>query len=310
MTRVAVAGVVTVRLAHQVDTFPVPYIASQHRTGGLSVRLSGVGWTAATTLKSLGRQVTFATYVGADALGALAVQGLRSHGWYGPATLVCDEHPRSLILYDREGKRAGTTDLRTLSTLRYPPELFGSLLDKRQHEMAILTSTPFTQELIEVALARRMPIATDMQRIADIGYPPKQDWMRAATILACSHEALPDGPVAWIHAAWRRFATPLALVGCGPGGALLGIGDRREIWHIPATTPRGVRYTNGAGDTLLAAFVHHRLALDNPVAALRYAVLTAGWRIGGSPDEQFTLSATELDALGHRHGLPAARRER
>lgn len=310
MTHVVVAGVVNVRLAHAVESFPVPYVSGQHCRGGLSVRLSGVGWTGATTLQALGTKVTFATYVGADALGTLAVQGLRQRGWYGPATLVCEEQPRSLILYDQAGSRSGRTDLRSVPTLRYPPELFGSLLDKERCEVALVNSTAFTQSLIEVVVARRVPIATDLHRIADIAYPPKQDWMRAATVMSCSHENLPHGPREWIEALWRRFATPIALVGCGPDGALLGVRRARAIWHIAASTPRGVHYTSGAGDTLLAAFVHHQQALGDPVLAARYAVLAAGWKVGGNPDEEFRLSAAELAALREQHGLPLARRLR
>jgi acarbose 7IV-phosphotransferase len=307
MTRIALAGVVNVRLAHAVESFPVPFVSSQHRRGGLSVRLSGTGWTGSTTLRALGSEVTFATYVGADELGTLAVQGLRSRGWYGPWTLVCSEQPRSLVLYDRAGTRSGTTDLRSVAALRYPPELFDSLLDRVRPEIAMLNSTEFTRALVEVAVDRRVPIATDLHRIRDIGFPPKQDWMRAAAIIACSHENLPNGPRAWIESLWRRFATPVALVGCGPGGAVIGVREDRTIWHVPAATPRGVRYTSGAGDTLLAAFVHHHQVLGDPVRAARYAVLAAGWKVGGTPDEEFGLSDAELAALAGVHGLPPAR---
>lgn len=309
MTRVVVAGVVSVRLAHAVGSFPVPYVSAQHCTGGLSMRLAGTGWTGATTLQALGSEVIFATYVGADALGTLAVQGLRGRDWYGPATLVCDEQPRSLVLYDRDGSRAGSTDLRSLHGLRYPPEVFDSLLDE-PCDVAMLNSTAFTRSLIDVAVRRGVPIATDLHRIADICYPPKQDWMRAATVMSCSHENLPYGPREWIEAVWRRFGTPITLVGCGSDGALVGVRDGRAIWHVAGSTPRGVRYTSGAGDTLLAAFVHHHQALGDPVLAARHAVLAAGWKVGGSPDDEFRLSAADLAAIGEEHGKPAVRRLR
>jgi sugar/nucleoside kinase (ribokinase family) len=100
------------------------------------------------------------------------------------------------------------------------------------------------------------------------------------------------------------------LVGCGSEGALVGVHEARAIWHVAPSTPRGVYYTSGAGDTLLAAFVHHHLALGDPVLAARYAVLAAGWNVGGTPDEEFRLSAAELVALGEKHGRPAVRRLR
>jgi sugar/nucleoside kinase (ribokinase family) len=58
-----------------------------------------------------------------------------------------------------------------------------------------------------------------------------------------------------------------------------------------------VRYLSGAGDTLLAGFVHHYVRSD-PVTAARSAVLAAGWKVGGHPDEEFALTAAELAGLG------------
>jgi sugar/nucleoside kinase (ribokinase family) len=307
MSRVAVAGVVNVRLAHAVERFPVPFASSQHRLGALSVRLSGTGWTNATTLRALGSEVVFATYVGSDALGLVATHGLRARGWYGATTLVCEEQPRALVLYDLDGARAGTTDLRSVRHLSYPPEVFAAALDEWRPDVAMLNCTQFTEPLLAVAIAREVPIATDVHRVTDANTPGKQEWMRSATILACSHEQLPHGPYAWIEAVWRRFGTPLTLVGCGPEGALVGVGTDRAVWHVGPATPRGVRYTSGAGDTLLAAFVHHD-ALADPVMAARYAVLAAGWKVGGGPEEEFALSGAELAGLGDAHGLPVARR--
>jgi acarbose 7IV-phosphotransferase len=307
---ITVAGVVNVRLAHAVDSFPVPLVSGQHRTNGLSVRLSGTGWTGATTLRALGAAVTFATYVGSDPLGFLATEGLRRRGWYGPATQVCAEQPRALVLYDRFGTRANTTDLRTLPTLRYPPELFGQLLDETGCEMAMVNSTGFTRSLVEVVVERKVPLATDLHRSTDLTAAHKQDWIRAASILSCSHERLPHGPCAWIDEAWRRFSTPLVLVGCAGDGAVLGVYRDRSLWRIEPATPRGVRYTSGAGDTLLAAFVHRYHALGDPVLAARQAVLTAGWKVGAPPDEEVALSMAGLTALENMHGLPLARRLR
>jgi sugar/nucleoside kinase (ribokinase family) len=310
MTRVFVAGVVNVRLTRQVPSFPVPLVSSQVVTGGLGVRLAGAGWTAATVLHALGADVRLATYVGADPLGLLVEHGLRTRGWYDRGIQVCAEQPRALTLYDAAGTRCGTTDLRAMWDLRYPAGLFGSLLDEQGTEVVLMASVGFTRPLIEVTVERRVPIATDMQCVISADYPRKQDWLRAATIVSCSHERLRGGPSAWIEALWRRFATPVALVGCGADGALVAVHDGRRIWHVAAATPRGVRFVGGAGDTMLATFVHRYFEHGEPVAALRDAVLAAGWLVGGGPDYEFDLSAGRLAELGARHGLPDVRRIR
>jgi sugar/nucleoside kinase (ribokinase family) len=310
MATVAVAGVVNVRLAHAVDAFPVPWISGQRRPGGLSVRPSGSGWTVATTLQALGTAVYLATYVGSDPLGLVAAQGLRARGWSGPGVLSCESQPRALVLYDQNGRRSGTTDLRSTPQLRYPAERFAALLDSQHCELAVLTNIGFTLPLIAVAAQRGLAIATDLHQIEDIEHRHNQPWMRAAHVLACSHERLPHGPRDWVEAMWRRYGTPMVLVGCGRAGAVIGIRACRGIWRVASSTPRGVRYTGGAGDTLLGAFVHHLLACGDPVVAARYAVLAAGWKVGGHPDEEFDLSHIQVAELAAVHGLPTLTRLR
>jgi sugar/nucleoside kinase (ribokinase family) len=71
-----------------------------------------------------------------------------------------------------------------------------------------------------------------------------------------------------------------------------------------------VGFTGGAGDTLLAAFVHQYITRVDPVAAARFAVLAAGWKVGGPPDKEYGLSGSELAELAQTHGLPGAHRLR
>jgi sugar/nucleoside kinase (ribokinase family) len=310
MTRVLVTGVVSVRATQQVAAFPVPLVSSQVVEGGLTVRLAGGGWTAAVAARALGADVRLATYVGADSLGLMAEHELRARGWYDRGIQVCGSQPRSLVLYDDAGTRCGTSDLRAAWDLRYPADVFGSLLDEQGTDVVLMASVGFTRPLIDVALARRLPIATDLQCVQRADYPRKQDWLRAAMIVSCSHERLRDGPLGWIEALWRRFATPVVLVGCSADGALVATYEDRRIWHVGASVPRGVRFVDGAGDAMLAAFTHQYFEHGQHVTALRYAVLAAGWLIGGGPEDEFDLTAGQLVELGTRQGLPAVRRVR
>jgi sugar/nucleoside kinase (ribokinase family) len=307
MTRVVVAGVVNIRSALAVDRFPVLFASSRRRPEAISVRLSGSGFVVARTLQDLGADVTFATYVGTDALGILAVNGLRDAGLYGPGVLVSGIQPRSVVLYDRHGARASTTDLRTAPSLRYPPDVFEAIA-RDGCDLAVLTNIGFTRPLIQSAVDMGIPIATDLHVVADIGKPHNQDWMRAAHILACSHEELPVTAEEWVRELWSRYGTEISLIGCGDQGAVLGI--RGSAWRIQAVAPRGVRYTSGAGDTLLGSFVRHYLSGDDPVLAARHAVLAAGWRIGRSPDDLEDLSSAMLTRLVTDHGLPEVSRLR
>ena len=306
MSRVVVAGVISVCTALSVDSFPVRYEPNARRPGGIEMRLASVGWTITRTLQSLGGDVTFATYVGSDSLGQLAMHELRAYGLYGPATQVCASQPRTVVLYDGTGLRAGIRDLRLDPELAYPRDVFAATL--AGCDLAVLTNTRFTRDLIPVTAEHGVPIATDVHLVSDIDTGPHRDWLWAANILACSHERLPMAPEAWIRELWRRVGTDVVLVGCGWGGAVLGVRASRQIWHAVQATPRGVRYTSGAGDTLLAAFVADYVRRGDPLAALRQAVLVAGWKVGGGPDEGPGIGSTSIAELGAAYGLPEVRR--
>lgn len=310
MSRVVVAGVVNVRVARACETFPVPFAPSTFDPDGISIRLSGTGWTVARTLQRLGTEVTFATYVGADELGQFAVQGVARRGLYGPTTLVCGSQPRAMVLYDRSGRRASATDLRSTPDLRYPVGLFESALNASPCAAVVLTNIGFTRPLIGVAQRHGIPIATDLHLVESVDSEYNRDWMAAARVLACSHERLPDSPESWVRQLWQRFGTELVLVGCGADGAVVGVRPARRIWRVPACTPRGLRYTSGAGDTLLASFVHHWVASGDALTAVRHAVLTAGWKVGASPDDDPGVPGARLAELIRRIGLPSAVRLR
>lgn len=295
MGRVVVAGVVSVRVAQPVPRFPVPFAASRKLTGRISVRLASSGWTIARTIQSLGTAVDFATYVGDDPLGAVAVRGLRATGLYGPATLTCPDQPRSVVLYDAAGRVAGARDLCDVAQLRYPIEVFDRTLPC---DLAVLTNIAFTRPLLDAASKRGVPIATDVHLATEVAHSPYPDWLRAAGIVACSHAALTGSAERWINELWQHHGTELALVGCAGDGALLGVRRTRRIWWVPGVTPRGVSYPGGAGDTLLGAFAHYLVDSGDPVAALRRAVLVSGWKVGGNADEEAGVTPDLLAGLG------------
>jgi sugar/nucleoside kinase (ribokinase family) len=302
MSRIAVAGALTICVTRPVERFPVPLAVGRVDNGGLTVAPAGTGWRVTRTAQALGDEVVFATYVGRDPLGALAIGALRGHGLYGPTTLRCTTQPRTVVLYDPDGNRCGVSDLRSTPRLRYPADRFDAAT--AGFDFAVLTNIEFTRSLIPLAVERGLPFATDLHVINSIDSDHNRPWMAQAHVLACSHEELPCSARDWIGQVWQRFGTPVVLVGCGADGAVVGVRDSGAIWQVRPSTPRGVRYQSGAGDTLLGSFVHHYVASGDAVSAARHAVLTAGWFIGAAPQRTRTVSAALLARLRTKHGLP------
>ncbi|MBM7770662.1 sugar/nucleoside kinase (ribokinase family) [Actinokineospora baliensis] len=307
--RIVVAGVVNIAASCLVPAFPVPLISSRRLPNGLHVQVSGSGYNVATTAASLGSEVEFATYVGTDLLGLAVAQGLRDQGLYGPGVQVCAEQPMAMVLFDEAGTRSSTSDLQDTPRLSYPAEVFAGLLGARC-DLAVLCNIAFTKPLVPIAVERRVPFITDLHVVDTVDSRYNREWMAAAHVLVCSHESLPVEPLAWVEEMWKAHRTPVVIVGCGADGAVVGVREQRRVWQVAPVTPRGVRYQSGAGDTLVGSFAHHYSSSGDAVAAVRAAVLSAGWAVGAEPGSVQAPDAVVQEELVAMVGLPAVRRLR
>jgi len=297
---IVVAGVTNLQFSVPVDAFPVAYSPvryPQHQTG---VRVAGVGYNVAAGLAALGGGVRLATFTGGDLLGGAVELELRARGLHGPWVVAGQETPRSVVLHEPGGERMICTDLRGLPQAVYPPGLFAEALQGA--DWAVITNIGFARPLLAVARDVGVPVAADVQVIDDLDDEYNRDWMAAAQVLFCSHERLPVPPRAWVSMVQERYRTPVVVVGCGAGGALLGVRDSGVIRHVPAVAPRGVTNTAGAGDALAAAFMHVYAETGDPHEAIEQAIVFAGYAVGGEPgDKAFPFLDIDLDFLtGHR----------
>jgi hypothetical protein len=160
-------------------------------------------------------------------------------------------------------------------------------------ELAVITNIGFARPVLAVAAEHAVPVAADVQAVDALDDAYNADWMRAATVLFCSHERLPCSPEDWITGVWDRYGCEL-LVDWSPGGAVLGVRDGREVHRVPAAAPRGVVNTVGAGDALAAAFLYVLTRTGDPHLALEQAVLFAGNRVGATAGEDGWLTGHEL----------------
>jgi sugar/nucleoside kinase (ribokinase family) len=289
---IVVAGVTNLQFSVPVDGFPLGYVPVRYPQGQTGVRVAGVGYNVAAALTALGSEVRLATFAGGDLLGGAVESELRARGLYGPWVAGGQETPRSVVLHEPRGERMICTDLRGLPEAVYPPGVFAAALDGADY--AVITNIGFARPLLAVARDAGVPVAADVQAVGDLADDYNRDWMTAARVLFCSHERLPVPPQAWIAMVQQRYQTPVVVVGCGAGGALLGVRETGELRHVPAVAPRGVTSTAGAGDALAAALMHVYAATGDPYAAITQAVVFAGYAVGAEPDGSAFLSGSQL----------------
>jgi ribokinase len=295
LARLLVSGLINVETTVRIDGFPLSYAPVRYPFFGVNTTVSGVGYNLAKALHTLGDEIVLVSMVGRDALAAFVTDALKS-AQIDPARVIplLRETPCSVILYDQDGQRAINVDLKDIQEAIYPTVHFDTALT--DSAIAILCNINFSRRFLDRARRAGVPIATDVHAIGSLDDDYNRDFMSAATILAQSHEYLPVSPENWVHGLWDRYGTPIAIVGLGHQGALLGVRDHNFIERIPPVFTRPVMNTIGAGDALFAAFLHFYAKTNDPYNALQRAQVFASYKIGESGGASGFLTETEVDS--------------
>ncbi len=297
-SKVVVAGVASLAVHLAVEEFPVEY-APVSQPLWVASGTGGTGAQVGAILRALGDEVTLCTVVGRDAAGALVRAQLREYGLDGPGVIEGPTSSQSVVLVAGDGRRIVYPHLMAINAIEYPRATFADAV--RGADLAVLTNTDFVRELLPNAVLQGVPIAVDVNVIADIDERYYQPWLEVADIIFCSHERLPCVAPQWIGRIMRKYpGAAIAAVGCGGDGSVLGLRDGRLV-SANAVAPLGVSNTSSAGDSLFGAFLHGWLATGNPVEALSDAVVFAGWRIGHRDPTGVLLTERELIGLRLRY---------
>jgi sugar/nucleoside kinase (ribokinase family) len=299
-SKIVVAGVASLAIHLAVEGFPVSY-APVSTPAWVDTGPGGAGGQIAAILHGLGDRVELCTVVGADASGELIRAELRALGLDGSGVIDGPGSSQSVVLVAPDGQRMVYPHLAMVNAVQYPVSRFTQALAGA--DLAVLTNTDFVRALLPAAVLRGVPIAVDVNVIADINETYYQPWLDVADVIFCSGERLPCPAPQWIAQVLTRFpGAAMAAVGCGARGSVLGLRDGLLV-TAGAVAPLGVRNTSSAGDSLFAAFLHSWLATGNPVEALSDAVVFAGWRIGHRQPTSAFLDGAELAQLRLRHSV-------
>ena len=296
MGEILVSGLINVETTACVDGFPIEYTPVRYPFFGVNSTVSGVGYNVAKALTTLGDGVRFASMIGRDLAAGLVYEQLKQDGVpYGFVVQELDETPRSVILYEPDGRRMINVDLKDIQERAYPPVLFEQALNGAA--LAVLCNINFSRPFLKRAEAYGVPVATDVHAISSLDDDFNADFMAAAHILFMSDELLPSSPEDWVRGLWDRYGTEIAVVGMGAQGALLAVRAAGFIERFPAAHTRPVVNTIGAGDALFSSFVHCYHRTGDPYAAIKSAVVFASYKIGVAGAADGFLDAAGLDAM-------------
>ena len=279
MSRVLVSGTVNIETTVRVDAFPVAYSPVRYPADGVTSTISGVGYNVAKALTALGSEIRLCSLVGRDLAGGLVIEALARAAIQTGDVLPRLEHtPQSAILYDGDGRRQVNVDLKDVQERRYPVGRFDRAL--RGCHAAVLCNVNFSRPFLSRARRAGVPIVTDVHAISGLDDEYNAEFMQAASVLFLSGESLACPPEDVAREALGRFGNDIVVVGLGAAGAVLALRNEGSIKRFPAASAPQIVSTVGAGDALLAAFVHGYTANGDPHAALRQAMVFAAHKIG------------------------------
>jgi sugar/nucleoside kinase (ribokinase family) len=294
MARIFVAGLINIETTLKVDGFPIPYNTARYPFFGVNTTVSGVGYNVSRALTCLGDEVVFASMLGDDFSGLLVRMQLAQDGIDDSLVLNnLGKTPQSVILYDREGRRAINTDLKDIQETAFPLEGMDAIISKC--DLAVICNINFARPMLDLAQKAGKCIATDVHALADINDSYNQDYMRAARVLFVSSDRLWDRPQLVAQQLINRFGNEIVVVGMGREGALL-LTRHGSSHTFPAVYTRLVVNTIGAGDALFSCFIHEFAQNGDPEMALRRATIFASYKIGEAGAADGFLSTCELDA--------------
>ncbi|HWG85393.1 MAG TPA: carbohydrate kinase family protein [Deinococcales bacterium] len=278
MARVLVCGNANLETTLRVESFPLEYAPVHYRPYGVRSRAGGVGLNVACALAALGGEVRLASLIGEDAAGASIRAEAAWRSVDGEFLLAAmPESAQSVVIYDGAGRRQVHSDLKDLPSRPYPPEAFREAL--RGCRAAVMTNVYYSRALLPLAREAGALVACDVQDLDSLDNEYNLPFLHAADLLFLSHEKLPQEPAAFAASLLQRYPARAVVVGLGAAGALFATRDGGSR-VVPAPAPRPVVNTVGAGDALLAAFLHFTLAGMDPLPALERAVLYASWKVG------------------------------
>ncbi|MEE3405248.1 MAG: carbohydrate kinase family protein [Acutalibacteraceae bacterium] len=297
---ILVSGLLNVETNVAVKGFPIPYYPIDYPFFGVTSNVSGVGCNIAKALTALGDKVTLLSFLGQDEEAQRILRDLQKDGiGTENITAALKNTPVSVVLHDSDGRRQVYCDLKDIQEQRLIPSQYSNILSRT--DIAVLCNINFNRDLIKAAHAAGVLTATDVHVLHDIHDEYNRDFMENADILFLSDERLPCEPEQFIRNLYACYHNKIIVIGMGAKGALLLEGADDHIVMVPAYHTETIVNTVGAGDALFSAFLHFYLKGYDPTAALQYAVIFAGIKIGFNGAALGFSSEKEIESAAAGH---------
>ena len=294
MKNILISGLVNTETTCRVRQFPVNYYPIDYPFFGVSTAVSGVAYTLAKAMTTLGDNVRLLSMTGEDFAARYIREELTALGIDPAPVKAClTETPSSVVLYDETGRRQIYCDLKDIQEKCYG----FTQADVENIDIVAACNINFNRPLLKLAKKLGKTIATDVHVLRDIYDDYNRDFMAAADILFLSDEGAWDDHYAFIRALEDAYHNPIIVMGRGSRGALMYLRDENRFCELPAAHVGDVINTVGAGDALFSAFLHFYAKGLHPVDCLHRAQIFAAAKIRVSGASNGFITEGEVEEM-------------
>lgn len=294
MGKFLIAGLVSVETTVKVPSIPVEYMPATHNSYDIDAGISGIGFNMAKALTVLGNEVTIVSMIGEDYRAEVVNSYLKAQGFGGDYILtMLKATPKSVVLYDNDGKRQIFNDLKDSTDAAYDVTLFKNALESI--ELVVFGNTNFCRPLLKVAKDANKVIACSVHALSDIYDSKNADFMKYADILFVSDDNLLESPYDFVKKIAAEYHNKIIILGRGAKGAMLYVEQDDFIGKFPAVKTREIINTVGAGHALFSAFLHFYKKTGNPYYSIKSSILFSSYKIGTAGSSNGFLTEEQLE---------------
>ncbi|MBR1470862.1 MAG: carbohydrate kinase family protein [Lachnospiraceae bacterium] len=279
MSTFAVAGITQLETIVNVANIPIEYQPMTSQKDSIHIAAGGDAFNETLALKWLGDEALLLSVVGRDQdMGIFNPQGRKVTISTEYMLPVLDEMPMQVILCDKERKQQIFEDIKGLRDVSYDMSMVAPLIARC--DMLILSNANFCRSFIKMAQRYHRPIAVNVHEFRRERESYNEDFLKAASVLYFSDDTLTEDPFDFVKDIAERYKPDIIILGQGAEGLILYDRVRNINIHYNSVKTNEVVNTAGAGNALLACFLHRYLQSGDSTIAIKDALLFASYKIG------------------------------
>ena len=294
MSRFLVAGITQIETIVMVDSIPVMFSPLTSIPDTIHTSAGGDAYNESLALKWLGNEVDFLSVIGRNqdrsVLNPLDREVTLSTEYILP---LLGSTPTQVILYDRDRKQQIFEDIKNLREAEYDMSMVPPLV--ASCDMVVLSTANFCRPFIEQAIKFKKPIAVNIHDYREYKERFSEDFLKAASILYFSDDTISGDPFDFVKNMALKYDPDIIILGQGAEGLILYDKSKNTNVHYNTVSTNEVVNTAGAGNALLACFLHCYVSGTDAAEAIKKAMLFASYKIGYMGTSNGFLSEDQLD---------------